>query len=172
MEMLMTGMPAGAEHALELGLVNHVTPDSQAMAKAREIVEGIAAKSILTVAIGKEAFYWLLEMPLGEAYDYASEGMAKGMMVRDAQEGIDPLWGSASQCGPVAEDPGDIRRIALASTLPSVLPSAESAGQRKGACAPPAERETGCATQSIHTRGQRASGRTHPPTEYDTWTPN
>lgn len=93
MEMLMTGTPVGAERARELGLVNHVTPDGQAMAKAREIAEGIAAKSPLTVAIGKEAFYRQLEMPVGEAYDYASEVMAKNMMARDAQEGIDAFVG-------------------------------------------------------------------------------
>lgn len=93
MEMLMTGAPVDAGRAYALGLVNHVVPEGRAMERAREIAGTIAAKSPLTVAIGKEAFYRQLEMPVGEAYGYASEVMAKNMMARDAQEGIDAFVG-------------------------------------------------------------------------------
>jgi enoyl-CoA hydratase/carnithine racemase len=49
----------------------------------------IAAKSPLTVAIGKEAFYRQAEMDLSRAYDYASEVMTGNMLACDAEEGID-----------------------------------------------------------------------------------
>jgi enoyl-CoA hydratase/carnithine racemase len=49
----------------------------------------IAAKSPLTVAIGKEAFYRQAEMHLAEAYDYASDVMTRNMLAHDAEEGID-----------------------------------------------------------------------------------
>ena len=39
-------------------------------------------------SIGKEAFYRQLEMPLADAYGYASQVMIDNMMVRDAEEGI------------------------------------------------------------------------------------
>ena len=48
----------------------------------------IAAKSTLTVKIGKEAFYRQIEMPLAEAYKYAAEVMVENMLARDAEEGI------------------------------------------------------------------------------------
>ena len=48
----------------------------------------IAAKSPVTVAIGKAAFYAQAEMGLSEAYAYASRVMVENMMARDAQEGI------------------------------------------------------------------------------------
>ena len=47
-----------------------------------------ASKSSHVVGIGKAAFYRQIEMPLAEAYDYASKVMTENMMARDAEEGI------------------------------------------------------------------------------------
>ena len=59
----------------------------------------IVGKSPLTLSIGKQAFYAQLEMPMAEAYAYASAVMTRNMLARDAQEGIDafiakraPVW--------------------------------------------------------------------------------
>ena len=41
-----------------------------------------------TIAIGKEAFYYQIEQPLSEAYDYAVGIMVQNMLYRDAEEGI------------------------------------------------------------------------------------
>jgi enoyl-CoA hydratase/carnithine racemase len=38
--------------------------------------------------IGKQAFYRQLEMPLADAYAYASQVMTENMMARDAEECI------------------------------------------------------------------------------------
>jgi enoyl-CoA hydratase/carnithine racemase len=69
--------------------------DAEVTALARQIV----AKSPLTLAIGKEAFYRQIDMDLDSAYRYASETMTRNMMARDAGEGIDaflekrqPTW--------------------------------------------------------------------------------
>ena len=51
------------------------------------------AKSPLTLAIGKEAFYRQAEMGLDDAYAYASEVMTRNMLARDAGEGIDAFLG-------------------------------------------------------------------------------
>lgn len=89
MEMLLTGDMVPAARARELGLVNRVVPEADLQAETRALASQIAAKSPLTVAIGKEAFYRQVEMDLSAAYDYASEVMTRNMMARDAEEGID-----------------------------------------------------------------------------------
>ena len=60
----------------------------QVLAEALSLAAKIAAKSPLTVAIGKAAFYAQAEMPLKEAYAYAAKVMVDNMMARDAEEGI------------------------------------------------------------------------------------
>ena len=88
MAMLLTGDAVDAEAALGLGLVSHVVPAGEARARAEALARGIAARSALTVRVGKRAFYEQVEMPLGEAYAHASRVMAENMMARDANEGI------------------------------------------------------------------------------------
>ncbi|HBK04581.1 MAG TPA: enoyl-CoA hydratase [Acetobacteraceae bacterium] len=93
MEMLLTGEMVSATRARELGLINAVVPESELAPTTRKLALRIAAKSPLTVAIGKEAFYRQAEMDLSDAYAYASEVMTKNMMARDAAEGIDAFLG-------------------------------------------------------------------------------
>lgn len=89
MEMLLTGDLLPAARAAEIGLVNRVVPDSGLAAAALALAKQIADKSPLTVKIGKEAFYRQRDMPLAQAYDYASQVMTMNMLARDAEEGID-----------------------------------------------------------------------------------
>jgi enoyl-CoA hydratase/carnithine racemase len=99
MEMLLTGEMISAEHAQQIGLVNHVVAPSKEREEALKLARKIGDKSALTVRIGKEGFYKQLEMPLAQAYDYVSEIMVENMLARDAEEGIkafiekrDPKW--------------------------------------------------------------------------------
>jgi enoyl-CoA hydratase/carnithine racemase len=48
----------------------------------------IADASPMVVALGKQAFYAQLEMPVDEAYAYASELITLNTLTADAQEGI------------------------------------------------------------------------------------
>ncbi|HZS82631.1 MAG TPA: enoyl-CoA hydratase [Stellaceae bacterium] len=89
MEMLLTGELVDAERAQALGLVNRVVPASELDAEVARFAAQIAGKSALTLKIGKEAFYRQAELPLAEAYDYASRVMTQNMLARDAEEGID-----------------------------------------------------------------------------------
>jgi enoyl-CoA hydratase/carnithine racemase len=89
MAMLLTGDMIPAARARDLGLVNRVVPQADLADATRALAAQIAAKSPLTVAIGKEAFYRQAEMDLAAAYDYASEVMTRNMLVHDAEEGID-----------------------------------------------------------------------------------
>jgi enoyl-CoA hydratase/carnithine racemase len=88
MEMLLTGEMISAEDAARIGLVNHVVAPGAERDAALELAKKITAKSALTVKIGKEAFYRQIEMPLADAYRYASEVMVENMLARDAEEGI------------------------------------------------------------------------------------
>ncbi len=99
MEMLLTGEMISAEHAARIGLVNRIVAPGAEREEALKIAKTITSKSAVTVKIGKEAFYRQLEMPLAEAYKYASEVMVENMLVRDAAEGIgafiekrEPKW--------------------------------------------------------------------------------
>ena len=89
MEMLLLGDAVSAKEALALGLVNRVVPSAKLEAETSAMAAAIAKKSPLVVKIGKEAFYRQLEMPLAEAYAYASRVMTENMLARDAEEGID-----------------------------------------------------------------------------------
>jgi enoyl-CoA hydratase/carnithine racemase len=88
MEMLLLGEMLPARSAADYGLVNRVVPAGKAMEEALGLARTIAAKPPVTLAIGKEAFYRQIEMPLGEAYDYAAGVMVKNMLHGEAAEGI------------------------------------------------------------------------------------
>jgi enoyl-CoA hydratase/carnithine racemase len=88
MEMLLLGEMLPAHAAAEYGLVNRVVPADQLMPEALRLAGAIAAKPPATVAVGKEAFYRQIEMPLAEAYDYAAGVMVTNMMHGEAKEGI------------------------------------------------------------------------------------
>ena len=102
MEMLLTGELIDAPRAYALGLVNRVVPEAELDAAVSALAGQIVAKSPLTLAIGKEAFYRQAELDLTAAYAYASDVMARNMLAHDAEEGIDafiakrkPVWRDA-----------------------------------------------------------------------------
>lgn len=88
MEMLLLGDMVSADEAKALGLVNRVTEADQTVNEAIELGRRIATKPKATLKIGKEAFYRQLEMPLDEAYAYASAVMVENMLHAEAEEGI------------------------------------------------------------------------------------
>ncbi|WP_142849823.1 enoyl-CoA hydratase [Telmatospirillum sp. J64-1] len=99
MEMLLTGRPVTAAEAQAWGLINRAVPAAELDEQVTQLARQIAAKSPLTLATGKEAFYRQAEMGLDEAYAYASEVMTRNMLAQDAEEGIDaflakrdPVW--------------------------------------------------------------------------------
>jgi len=102
MEMLLTGGLVDAQSAKALGLVNRVVPKVELTQATTVLARQIAAKSALTVATGKEAFYRQAELGLADAYRYAARVMTENMLAKDAAEGIDaflskrpPVWQDA-----------------------------------------------------------------------------
>ncbi|MDD5297024.1 MAG: enoyl-CoA hydratase [Rhodocyclaceae bacterium] len=99
MQMLLTGDMVDAATALRFGLVNDVVPPEELAARTLLLARQMAAKSPVTLAIGKEAFYRQMEMPLAQAYEYTREVMVKNLDSLDAREGIGafldkrkPVW--------------------------------------------------------------------------------
>ena len=99
MEMLLMGETIDATKALNIGLINKTSPEKELDEIIDNWCSNLNSKSPLTIEIGKEAFYQQIDLPLEEAYDFASDVMVKNMMTTDAAEGIDaflekrqPLW--------------------------------------------------------------------------------
>ncbi len=88
MDMLLTGETISAEHAARIGLVNRVVSPGTEREQAIKLAREIAAKSAMTVRLGKEAFYRQAEMDLKDAYRFASQVMVDNMLRYDAAEGI------------------------------------------------------------------------------------
>jgi enoyl-CoA hydratase/carnithine racemase len=99
MEMLLTGEPIDGERALRIGLINKVVAPEILEGETMVLANRIASKPRATVKTGKEAFYRQLEMPLDQAYAYASRVMTENMLEAEACEGIgaflekrEPKW--------------------------------------------------------------------------------
>ncbi len=101
MEMLMLGDMIPAQEALRIGLVNRVVSPEVVMETAIALAGRIAARSALTVRMGKRAFYAQVDLPLAEAYAQAACVMADNLMAHDAAEGIGAFLGKRK---PVWED--------------------------------------------------------------------
>ena len=87
LELLITGGHFDAEWALRYGLVNHVVPADQVMAKAREIAEAICQNGPLAVRAVKESALRGLEMTMEEGLKQENQFSAKVMGSEDAREG-------------------------------------------------------------------------------------
>jgi enoyl-CoA hydratase/carnithine racemase len=88
MEMLLTGEMVDAQEARSIGLVNRVVAPETLEAETMGLAQRIASKPRATMKIGKDAFYRQLEMPLEQAYAYASKVMTENMLGAEACEGI------------------------------------------------------------------------------------
>jgi len=99
MQMLTTGRLVDADFAFRVGLVNEVVPPADLDQAVERLAADIASKSTYTLALGKQAFYRQLQMPIADAYEYAGELVVRNMAHHDAREGIgafiekrEPRW--------------------------------------------------------------------------------
>lgn len=99
MEMLLTGEMVEPEEARRIGLINRVVAPEILESETAALAARIASKPRQTLKTGKQAFYRQLDMPLAEAYAYASQVMTENMLEAEACEGIsafiekrEPKW--------------------------------------------------------------------------------
>ena len=86
-EMLLTGEDLPARRAYELGLVNHLVPDGQALARARQIAQRIAENGPIAV---REILATLREtetLPEAQAFELEQQHGMRAMASEDAAEG-------------------------------------------------------------------------------------
>jgi enoyl-CoA hydratase len=87
MEILLVGEPISAKKAKKLGLIGHVVKDGEALAKAREIADKIAANGPLAVQGIKAAVLAADGLPETEAFAKEMEIGMTVMASADAKEG-------------------------------------------------------------------------------------
>ena len=75
------------QRAMELGLINHVVPDGQALAKAREIAERIAKNGPLAVKAIVATLRETETLPESEAFAIEQKHGMVVMASEDAREG-------------------------------------------------------------------------------------
>lgn len=100
-ELLFTGAPFSPATALELGLINHVVPEGQALDKALEIGRVFAAKSPLAMRVGRRAFMRTNDDGYRNAVADLCEMMCALTETHDGREGLaaflekrPPVWES------------------------------------------------------------------------------
>ncbi len=100
MEMALTGDLMSAADAERFGLVNRVLPAAAVRGAVAELALKIAGKSASAIRSGKTTFYRQIDMPLQEAFGYATDAMVQGLLSPDAEEGSraflekrSPQWG-------------------------------------------------------------------------------
>jgi enoyl-CoA hydratase len=86
-EMLLTGDDISAQRAHQLGLINHVVPDGQALQRAREIANRIATNGPLAVAAILRTIRETEAMPETEAFAVEGPLGMQVMRSNDAAEG-------------------------------------------------------------------------------------
>ncbi|OHV36622.1 MULTISPECIES: crotonase/enoyl-CoA hydratase family protein [Pseudofrankia] len=86
-EMLLTGEDLPARRAHELGLVNHVVPDGQALAKARDVADRIARNGPLAVRAILATLRETECLPEAEAFPIEERHGNAVMRSKDAVEG-------------------------------------------------------------------------------------
>jgi enoyl-CoA hydratase/carnithine racemase len=102
MAMALTGDMIPAADAVRFGLVNEAVPAGDLHTAVGQLAGRIASRSAQAIRAGKETFYRQVDMPLEQAFAFATEAMVKGLLSADAAEGTlaflekrHPQWGDA-----------------------------------------------------------------------------
>ena len=88
MEMILLGEKLSADDALVMGMVTRVVPPEDLDAETEKVLEALAAKSPIGMAMGKKAFHAVADLSLEESMDYLAERLLDVAGTQDALEGI------------------------------------------------------------------------------------
>ena len=92
-ELMYTGDQITAAEALAIGLVNHVVPADQLVAKVKEIAAKIAHKSPLVLKLLKRSMSNGIDMPMPSALAYEQAMIGLVLDSKDAHEGCQAFLG-------------------------------------------------------------------------------
>jgi len=89
LELLITGKIISAAEAQQFGLINHVWPAAEFVAKAEELIAGITSLSATAIALTKKTLNRTQDLSLTKALELADEIYLKELMAtQDAREGL------------------------------------------------------------------------------------
>lgn len=88
MKMMLLGERISAAAAESMGMVSMVAPPEDFDREVDAVIEGLAAKSPLALALGKEYFHAMTDMDFESGLDHLCEGLGKVGQTEDAMEGI------------------------------------------------------------------------------------
>ncbi|WP_298016453.1 enoyl-CoA hydratase/isomerase family protein [uncultured Dysosmobacter sp.] len=91
-EMILTGEVVNAQGALELGIVSHVVPGEELMAKAEELVERVKKTSPIGVAGAKSCLYQSACMGLDSGLMYERRMWGLCFATEDKHEGMQAFF--------------------------------------------------------------------------------
>lgn len=90
LDLLWSARKFGAQEALELGVVNRVVPDGQAVDAAREYIQELASTvAPASLMVMKQQVYKHLMQPLGPAWHETIDLMNHSLRRSDFKEGVD-----------------------------------------------------------------------------------
>lgn len=97
--MVLTGNFISAQEAMVHGLVNRVVSGQRLAGETWKFAKEIAQYSLVTMGLGKKAFYQQIEMNEKQAYQYGKEVISANAVMADAIEGMTaffekrtPVW--------------------------------------------------------------------------------
>ena len=88
LDLMLTGRRISADEALRLGIVSRVVERSELDAAVADTIDRLVAVSPATLALGKDAFYAVEDMPLDAALDHLHTGLTAVAATEDAAEGV------------------------------------------------------------------------------------
>jgi enoyl-CoA hydratase/carnithine racemase len=99
MEMILTGTPLFAPRAEEIGLINRVVDDGEAVASAMAWAEDLSGRAPIPLSLGKEIFQGVSDLGLDDALRLLNAHLSLNLMTEDAMEGVgaflqrrEPQW--------------------------------------------------------------------------------
>ena len=99
LEMVLTGEFISAQEAMSHGLINRVVSKESLETETWALSQAIAQYSLVTLGVGKQAFYQQIEMGEKQAYQYGKEVISANAVMADAVEGMraffekrTPVW--------------------------------------------------------------------------------
>ena len=88
MELILTGRMFSAEEALEMGLINKITPSELTLEEAQELAKTIAEKPAMAVRLGKEAVLKAFDTTMEGGLDYERKLFYLLFASTDQKEGM------------------------------------------------------------------------------------
>jgi enoyl-CoA hydratase len=86
-ELLLTGDAIGAREAYEMGLVNKVVPDGEAVKAAEEMAHRIMQNAPIAIEMAKDALEIGKDLPLEHAVQYSQKNCVTCFSTEDMKEG-------------------------------------------------------------------------------------